>query len=337
MRSKIKGHLSTFEAMALTTEGRRAKLAEGWLPPVSGGDNTFITPHLISRVGLATLYNNLVLAGLVWRDFDPDFAGKVGDTITVRRPAVFTADEFDRDTGIVLQDVVEDSIPVTLDTIADVSFPVTSEELTLDIDDFAARLLTPAMMAIAVKVDTDLGNALCAAATGSGGGGTVTEASVASDALVLARERLTRKKLPLTERSGVLSPEGTSAALSDPLFVHAQIAGTTDALRNANVGRAFGIETYESGTLGYGPGAVGEADGLAFHRTAVTLASRALQAPTGVAPNMVSIESFRGLTLRCVYSYDVHKKQDVVSLDFLYGIAATRPQGAVVLDFHKGS
>ena len=110
--------------------------------------NEIITPSLVARVGLATLYNTTVLAGLVWRDFDPDFSGKQGDTITIRKPAVFEAKEFNRATGIELQDIDEDGVPLKLDHLADVSFPVTAEELTLSIDDFSARLLTPAMEAI---------------------------------------------------------------------------------------------------------------------------------------------------------------------------------------------
>ena len=297
----------------------------------------FITPSMVARVGLATLYNNMVLGGLVWRDFDSDFSGKVGDTVNIRKPPVFTANVFNRATGIVIQDTIESSVPVVLNTIADVSFAVTAEDLTLRIDDFRTRLLTPALNALVVKIDTDLANALVAAATGGGGGGTVTMSSVGSDALIKAREVLTRNKLPVSERYAVLSPEATTAALSDPLFVQAQQAGSTDALRNANVGRAFGTETYESGTFGYGPGAAGQADGVAFHRTAVTLVSRPLQAPQGVAPNMYAVENYQGLTIRVVYGYDIAHKQDLVSLDMLYGTKATRPEGAVVTNFGKGS
>jgi P22 coat protein - gene protein 5 len=299
--------------------------------------NALITPSLIARVGLATLYNTTVMAGLVWRDFDPDFAGKQGDTITIRKPAVFAAQDFNRATGIVLQAVNEGSIPVVLDHLADVSFPVTSEELTLKIDDFSNRLLTPAMEAIVQKVDTALGEAAVDAAKGPGGGGTAVMDAKASDVMIEAREKLTTNKLPLTQRYGVLSPGGTSKALSDPLFVEADTSGSTDALREANIGRVFGIDTYESQTFGYGPGDVGKADGAAFHRTAITLASRALEAPMGVASNQVAIESFKGLTLRVVFSYDAKYKQDVCSVDFLYGIAATRPEGAVALDMGIGS
>jgi hypothetical protein len=300
--------------------------------------NTFITPSIIAKLGLATLYNNYVLAGLVSRDYDSDFTGKQGDTITIRKPAVFNANTYDRTAGIIVQDVVENSMPVQLKTLVDVSFAVTSEQLLLNISDFNQQLLQPAMMALVTRVDTDLANAIATAATGTGGGGTVT--MVGSDAaspFVLAREKLTRAKLPLTERYAVLSPEAVSAALETDLFVQAQQAASSDALRDANVGRTFGIDNFESGQLGYGPGAAGQADGIAFHRTAVTLVSRALPAPSGVATEMVAIESFRGLTLRVVYQYSLAQKQDVVSIDVLYGIAATRPQAAVVLNFGKGS
>jgi hypothetical protein len=299
--------------------------------------NDLITPSLIARVGLATLYNTTVLAGLVWRDFDEGFTGKQGDTITIRRPAVFEAYDFNRATGIVLQDIEEDGVPLKLDHLADVSFPVTSEELTLNIDDFSARLLTPAMEAIVGKVDTALGEAAVDAAQGPGGGGTVTMDTKASDVMIDAREVLTTNKLPATGRYGVLSPAGTSEALRDPLFVEADTSGSTDALREASIGRVFGIDTFESQTFGHGPGDVGRADGVAFHRTAITLASRALQAPMGVNASQVAIESYKGLTLRVVYSYDQKYKQDVVSVDFLYGTAATRPEGAVAIDMGQGS
>jgi len=299
--------------------------------------NTFITPTVVSRIGLATLWNNLVLAGLVWRDFDADYAGNVGDTVNVRKPPVFTANVFNRAAGVTVQDAIESSVPVQLTTVADVSFAVTAEDLTLRVDDFRGRLLVPALNALTNKIDVDVANALCAAATGGGGGGTVTMTSVASDAMVKAREILTRNKLPVTERSAVLSPEATSAALSDPLFVQNQMAGTTDALRNANVGRAFGTDTYESGTFGYGPGAAGQADGVAFHRSAVALVMRPLAAPQGVAPNMYAIENYKGLSLRVVYGYDILHKQDIVSVDCLYGTKAMRPEGAVITNFGKGS
>src|SRR5215211_2558789 len=102
---------------------------------------TLITPSVIASSALPTLYNTALLLPLVNRDYQSDFGGKQGDTITVRTPATFEVDEFDRSIGIVLQDPTEGSFTVVLDTLPDVSFPVTSEELTLELTSFEERLL----------------------------------------------------------------------------------------------------------------------------------------------------------------------------------------------------
>jgi len=305
--------------------------------------NTIITPTVIARRALATLYNNAVLAGLVYREYDQDFTGKQGDTVTVRTPAIFTANEFDRTVGIELQDVTEGSFDVTLDTLIDVSFPVTSEEMTLEIDRFDERLLAPAMEAINQDVDGRLAEALVDAAEGAGGGGTVTwDGSLGRTVFTGsagARAKLGRSKLPNSERYAVLSPEGAGVLLSDELFLRADASGSTDGLREASIGRALGFDTYESQVFGFGPGDRGQADGVAFHRSAVVLTTRTLERPDGVAPNQVAVETYQGLGLRVVKDYDINKKQDVISVDFLCGVAAheDRVAGAVQLSFGLGS
>jgi P22 coat protein - gene protein 5 len=303
--------------------------------------NTFITPSVIASRGLATLYNTIVLAGLVSRDYDQDFTGSVGDTITIRKPAIFTAEVFNRAAGITLQDVVEHSTTVKLDTIANVSFPVTDEQMTLSIEDFATQLLDPAMEAIAQKVDGDLAELLTDAANDVGGGGVADMGTgtgvVANTAFRIARTKLSRNKLPALNRVAVLSPEAVSVALGDPLLIQAQQAGSTDALREAIIGRILGMDTYETQVYGVGAADRGQTDAVAFHRSAVVLAVRPLQPPRGLASTQVSTQSYKGLALRTVYSYNNTLKQDEVSVDMLYGLAATRPEGAVEMDFHQGS
>lgn len=298
--------------------------------------NTFITPSVIARTGLATLYNTMVLAGLVWRDFDSDFTGKQGDTVTIRKPAVFEVEEFDRAQGITLQDVVEDSTDVTLDTIANVSFAVTDEQMTLEISDFSEQLLTPAMTAIAQKIDGDLAEALVDAASAAGQLASAAP-TAANAAFRAARAKLSRNKFPPSERYAVLSPEGTSAALGDDLLISVNRSGSPDGLREASIGRLLGFDTYESQVFGEGPGDKGQADGVAFHRSAVALASRTLALPMGVGSDQAAVENYRGLALRVVKDYDINKKQDVISVDFLMGVKAVRPSLAVALDLGQGS
>ena len=302
---------------------------------------TLITPTVIARNALATLRNSLVLANLVNRDYDSDFTGKQGDTITVRTPATFAVDEFNRASGITLQDPTEGSFTVALDTVPDVSFPVTAEELTLELEDFRRQLLEPAMFAHAEYIDGKLAEQVVDGAETSGGGGTVTgTGSSAGDqikAFRAARRVLGRNKLPVTERYSILSPEGVEAVTGDQTLLQVNTSGSPAALREGAVGRISGFDTYESQVFGLGPNDKGQADGVAFHRSAVALVTRTLATPMGLAPSQVSVESYMGLGLRVVQDYDVDKKQDVISVDYLIGVKLIRKEAAVQLDFGKGS
>ena len=55
--------------------------------------NTFVTLKTIARQALPCLIDNLVFPNLCHRDFSEELHD-VGDTVRVRRPTVFTAQEF---------------------------------------------------------------------------------------------------------------------------------------------------------------------------------------------------------------------------------------------------
>lgn len=118
--------------------------------------NTILTPTIIAKEALLQLKNNTVMSNLVHRDYANEFVAGVGNTVTIRKPATFEAKEFNRTTGIEIQDATEGSESVVLDKLLDVSFEVTAEQLSLDIADFSTQLLQPAMQSFAQKIDTYL-------------------------------------------------------------------------------------------------------------------------------------------------------------------------------------
>jgi hypothetical protein len=299
--------------------------------------NTYITPSLIAKTALATLHHSMVLANLVWRDFDPDFTGKQGDTVTIRKPATFTAEEFDRAAGITLQEITENSTTVTIDTIANVSVAVTDEEMTLDIASFETQILNGMVVAIAEKIDGDLAELLVDTAEGVGGGGTVDGSTTPTAAYREALALLGRAKAPLTERYAVLSPEAHADVLGEDKLIKVNESGSSNALRNAIIGDLLAFINYTSGVFGHGAGDRGQADGVAFHKQAAALVVRPLNMPRGVAPEQVAREMFGGLSMRTVYAYNSTKKQDEVSVDVLYGTKALRPEMAIQLNFGQGS
>lgn len=277
--------------------------------------NTLITPQVIAREALRNLYASTVMAQLVYRDFDADFTGNQGDTISVRRPASFVANEFNRATGIVLQDATETSFPVTLDKLIDVSFGVTSEDLTLRVFDFRDQFIAPAVMAIVQKIE----GYLLALATGAAVTQTTAVGTPADPtALVDAGKTLNDRNVPLTERYAVLTNGQSADMLKNPLFHQAQQRGDTQGLDEATIGRKFGFDIYSSSSL--------TADvGAAFHRTALALVTRTLARPDELPDSAVAVENVNGFGIRVVKAYDTTKKQSVVSLDMLVGTKVLDP------------
>jgi hypothetical protein len=187
--------------------------------------NTFLTPQIIATRALATLYETTVMAQLVHRDFEADFRGKQGDTITVRKPATFTAQEFDRGTGIVPQNATETGVDVTLNHFADVSFNVTTEQLNLEIEDFGTQLLDPAMEAIAQKIDTDLltlRNDIVQTA-----GATTGRELTKPEILIDAGRILNQKKVPTTDRYAVIGPVANADWLDSDILKKVNESGST--------------------------------------------------------------------------------------------------------------
>ncbi|MFB4284856.1 P22 phage major capsid protein family protein [Nonomuraea sp. MTCD27] len=307
--------------------------------------NTFLTPSIIAKAALATLYETCVMAQLVHRDYEQEFVSRVGDTISVRKPAVFQANEFDRAQGIQIQNASEGSVPITLNHFADVSFAVTAEELTLEIEDFGTQLLNPAMEAISQKIDRDilsLRNDIVQRvgvtdATVPGVPGKVIHEYSDPKTAIDARRVLNQRNVPAADRYLVVGPEIEALWLSDPLFHQADTRGDTDGLREASLGRrVFGHDAFQTQNIVAPPttpppatGAPNTEIGVAFHKTAFALVTRPLVLPQGAAN--AAVESYKGFGVRVVMDYDIKAKQDVVSVDCLYGVKTLDPNRAVLI------
>ena len=280
--------------------------------------NTFLTPDIIAREALMVLRNNAVMANLVYRDYSDEFVAGVGDTVTVRKPASFTAQEYTN--SITVQDATEGSVAVKLDKHLDVSFAVTSKQLALDIKDFSEQLLVPAMQAFADKVDAYL----------LGLASDVTnEVSYTSGTdnirtkLVDARKYLTDAAAPMTDRRFVYGSDIEADLLKTDLFLSADKVGDEGtALREASLGRKFGLDFYVDQNV--------EDNNLVFHKNAFALVTRPLELPMG--SEKAAIVNYDGFGLRVVYGYDMNSKTDTISIDMLCGVKTLDKSLAAVID-----
>lgn len=268
--------------------------------------NKFLTPDIIAREALMVLRNNAVMANLVHRDYSDEFVAGVGDTITIRKPAKFDAKEYAG--SIEVQDATEGSVTVKMDKHLDVSFAVTSKQMTMDIADFSAQLLVPAMQAFQDKIDAYL-LALSTEITNK-----VTAGASIKDDLIDARKYLTASATPLTERRFVYGTDAEADLLKTDLFISAEKVGDEGtALREASLGRKFGMDFYVDQNVDNA-----EVNAMAFHKNAFALVTRPLALPNGATNS--AIVNYDGFGLRVVYGYDMNTKTDTISIDMLCGV-----------------
>ena len=117
--------------------------------------NSILTPTMITREAQRILHQKLNFVGSINRSYDDRFAksgAKIGSTLQVRLPNQYTVRS-----GATLsaQDTEEAKVDLTVATQKGVDVNFTSEELTMELDDFSERILEPAMSVLAANIEAD--------------------------------------------------------------------------------------------------------------------------------------------------------------------------------------
>lgn len=294
--------------------------------------NTLITPDIIANGILAALAEKTLALPLISRDFEGDLTARAqGDTVNVAVPGTFEAKDFSYAAGVQVQDMTETKVPVKLDTIKDVTFKITDSEMRQEVRSVQDQFLTPAGVALAEKVNQDILTKLASAATqevGTGSGTARPWAYNVPRVLIDAKAQLNGKRAPSTERFAVVGNDTAAEWLGTDLLSRVDQSGSTAALREAQIGRLYGFDIYESIDIPAPKASPAGGDpttevSLAFHRQAVTGAFTTLES----AANSGSvIASQNGLSVRVTLWYDGAHKTTFGSADILYGLNAIRPE-----------
>lgn len=217
--------------------------------------NSFIEVKEIARQLLPRLIENLVFPNLIHKDFSDEFVKGKGTKIQVKKPVMLQAEDFDQEKGTSPQNVVEESVTVTLDRLATVDVDFTSIQMVTNVDDLNRLFLEPAAIALAEKINAD-GLELykdIPYAVGTAG----TTPSKLTD-IADARKMLNINKVPVNGRIAIWDPEADAKFTTIDAIVHAEKSGSTRALREGAIGRVMGFDNYmaqgvkvhEAGTLG---------------------------------------------------------------------------------------
>ena len=118
--------------------------------------NSILTIDMITRKALEILENNLVVSRNVNREYDDSFAtegAKIGSTLRIRLPdrALVTDGA-----ALQVQDDNEQYTTLTVSSQKHIGVNFTSAELTMQLDDFAERVLKPRISQLAASVDAQV-------------------------------------------------------------------------------------------------------------------------------------------------------------------------------------
>ena len=165
--------------------------------------NSLLTIDMITRKALEILENNLVLTRNVNRQYDDSFAvegAKIGSTLRIRLPDRALVTD-----GAALQ-VQSDNEQYTTLTVASqkhIGVNFTSAELTLQLDDFAERVLKPRISQLAASIDADVANSFKYIGNSVGTPGTTPATSLV---LLQAQQKLNENAAVMSPRYATVNP-----------------------------------------------------------------------------------------------------------------------------------
>lgn len=165
--------------------------------------NSILTIDMITRKCLEILENNLVITRNVNRQYDDSFAvqgAKIGSTLRIRLPDRALVSN---GAALQVQDDNEQNTTLTVDNQKHIGINFTTEELTMQLDDFAERVLKPRISQLASSVDADVANSFKFIGNTVGTPGTTPSTSLV---LLQAQQKLNENAAMMSPRYATVNP-----------------------------------------------------------------------------------------------------------------------------------
>lgn len=265
--------------------------------------NQFLKAEKIANQGVGLLQRELMLARLVTRFGPDDFRGAKNDTINLTIPSLLAGREYEwrtRNQPIVVDELAETTIPVSLNKHPYSAVGITDEELTLDIVSWGDQVARPQIRAVAEKLE---GYVATAFENADYAHSVDFEPDLDDEddrsfylAAIAARKHLNRENVPSSDRYILLGADAEEAALQSKHLMKVNEAGDGSALREGVIGRIAGFTVI---------GNVNSVDpdfAVAAHPTAIALGNVAPVVPDGATAG--AQVSYEGLNMRWIRDYD---------------------------------
>jgi hypothetical protein len=199
---------------------------------------------MVTRKAAMILHQKLNFISRVNRQYDDSYAQeqKIGSTLKVRLPNENTVR-----TGLTMSavDVPETSVDLVMGTVKGVDMNFTSLELALSLDDFADRILEPAMSVLAANVEADALNMYKEVYNLYDG----DAASFSFTSVSNARETLTNNLAPMSQRTMTMNTGHATKFMIDTKGLFHSSDQIEEQYTEGKMGRTGGFDCYENTLL----------------------------------------------------------------------------------------
>jgi hypothetical protein len=191
---------------------------------------------MITRKALEILENNLVLTRTVNRQYDDSFAvegAKIGSTLRIRLPdrALVTDGA-----ALQVQDDNEQYTTLTVSSQKHIGVNFTTAELTMQLDDFAERVLKPRISQLASSIDADVANSFKYIGNSVGTPGTTPATSLV---LLQAQQKLNENAAVMAPRYATVNPAANAALIEGMKGLFNPVSAISKQFKNGMFGEGI--------------------------------------------------------------------------------------------------
>ena len=286
--------------------------------------NSLLTIDMITRKALEILENNLVITRTVNRQYDDSFAvegAKIGSTLRIRLPdrALVTDGA-----ALQVQDDNEQFTTLTVSSQKHIGVNFTSAELTMQLDDFAERVLKPRISQLASSIDADVANAYKSMYQSVGTPGTTPATSLV---LLQAQQKLNESAAVMSPRYATVNPAANAALVEGMKGLFNPVSTISRQFKNGLMGEGIlGLEELNM-SQSIKQHTTGSRTGAHTVTTTVSTQGQATINITGTGTQTIAVGDV--FTIANVYAVNPQTRESTGSLQqFVVTEAATAVAGA---------
>jgi len=286
--------------------------------------NSLLTIDMITRKALEILENNLVLTRTVNRQYDDSFAvegAKIGSTLRIRLPdrALVTDGA-----ALQVQDDNEQFTTLTVSSQKHIGVNFTSAELTMQLDDFAERVLKPRISQLASSIDADVANAYKSMYQSVGTPGTTPATSLV---LLQAQQKLNESAAVMSPRYATVNPAANAGLVEGMKGLFNPVSTISRQFKNGLMGEGIlGLEELNM-SQSIKQHTTGSRTGTHTVTTTVSTQGQATINITGTSSQTIALGDV--FTISGVYAVNPQTRESTGSLQqFVVTEASTASSGA---------